>query len=190
MSSSLKILLVCSHGGHLTEMRELADAYAGCEATYFTYDADTTRCLPKAIRVPNRPYSPVQFALNLIRAWRIIRRERPICVMSTGAEIAIAPFLIAKLMRVPTLYIECGCQFETPSLTGRVLSRVADKFLVQWPELLDAYHGRAEYAGSLIAGRDALPRVQKTRDDLNSREGTYHRAADAQERVPPGVVNL
>lgn len=145
-----KVALVCSHGGHLTEMLELAEAFDGMDTFYFTYDGETTRELPGAYTVPNRPGYPLQFVLNLWRVFRIFRRERPTCVVSTGAEIAVPAFLVARLLRIPALYIECGCQVTEPSLTGRLLSRLSTRFFVQWPELVDAYGGRAEYAGSLI----------------------------------------
>lgn len=148
--SGRKIALVCSHGGHLTEMLELAAAFDGLDTFYFTYEGETTRGLPRAYVVPNRPGHPVEFMLNVIRVRRIFRQERPDFVVSTGAEIAIPAFIVAKWMRIPTLYIECGCQVTEPSFTGRFLSRIATRFLVQWPELVDAYGGRAEYAGSLI----------------------------------------
>lgn len=148
--AGLKIGLVCSHGGHLTEMLELAEAFEGMDTFYFTYDGETTRELDNAYVVPNRPGHPVQFALNLVRLTRIFRKERPDYVVSTGAEIAIPAFIVARLFRIPTLYIECGCQVTEPSFTGRFVARLSTRFLVQWPELLDAYAGRAEYAGSLI----------------------------------------
>lgn len=160
-----KIALVSSHGGHLTELLELAPALEGYDLFYFCYDADTTRRLPNAYLTANRPYNPFHFLANLLRLWRIFSRERPDFLLSTGAEIAIPAFLVAKLRRVPTLYIECGAQVTRPSLTGRVLARLAGRFLVQWPELLPAYRGRAEYCGSLVdetgtapANDGALPR--------------------------------
>lgn len=146
--------LVCSHGGHLTEMLQLSEAFAGCDTFYFCYDADTTRRLPNAYLVPNKPYSPVRFVLNLVKLIGIFRRERPDCIVSTGAEIAIPAFVVAWLFRVPRLYIECGAQVTQPSLTGKVLARVATSFFVQWPELLEAYGPRARYCGSLIDETD------------------------------------
>lgn len=142
--------LVCSHGGHLTEMLELRPALEGYRTFYFCYDADTTRRLENAYRVPNRPYDPLQFIRNLIYLFRIYRKEKPAFILSTGAEIAIPAFLMAKLFRLPTLYIECGAQVTRPSYTGRLLCRIATRFLVQWPELLEVYGSRAQYQGSLI----------------------------------------
>ena len=149
-SARLKIALVCSHGGHLTEMLELEEAFAGHDTFYFCYDADTTRPLPRAYLVPNMARNPLEFAKNLVRLVRIFRRERPDLMVSTGAEIALPAALVAKLFRVPVLYLECGAQVAHASFTGRILCRLADRFLVQWPELLDVYGPRAEFRGSLI----------------------------------------
>ena len=149
-----KIGLVCSHGGHLTELLELQPAFEGFDTFYFCYDADTTRRLEHAYLTPNRPYSPFHVAKNFVRLWSIFNDERPDFVVSTGAEIAIPAFIIAKLKRIPTLYIECGAQVTTPSITGRLLVHLADTFFVQWPELAERYGKNAAYPGSLI---DATP---------------------------------
>jgi UDP-N-acetylglucosamine:LPS N-acetylglucosamine transferase len=128
----------------------LQDAFEECDTFYFCYDADTTRALPKAYRIPNQPLNPFAFTLNLLRLIRIFRKERPDAIVSTGAEIAIPAALIGKIQRIPLIYIECGAQVYTPSMTGRLLYYVADRFYVQWPELLEAYGPRAQFVGSLI----------------------------------------
>ena len=46
--------------------------------------------------------------------------------------------------------VECGAQVTRPSMTGRLLVNLADRFFVQWPELVEAYRGRAVYRGSLV----------------------------------------
>ena len=149
-NTNIKICLTCSHGGHLTEMLALLDAFEGHEIFYFCYDAETTRVLPRAYLVPNMARNPIEFAKNLFRVARIFRKERPDLIVSTGAEIAIPVVIIAKLFRAETLYIECGAQVAHPSVTGRVMYWLADTFLVQWPELLKAYGPRAQFRGSLI----------------------------------------
>ena len=155
-----KIGLVCSHGGHLTELLELQPAFEGFDTFYFCYDADTTRRLEHAYLTPNRPYSPFHVAKNFVRLWRIFNAERPDFIVSTGAEIAIPAFIIARLRRIPTLYIECGAQVTTPSITGRLLVHLAGTFFVQWPELAARYGKKAAYAGSLI---DETPSTDPTR---------------------------
>ena len=150
MTAKDAMVFISSHGGHLNELLQIREAFTDFEAHYFCYEAETTRRLPNATLVPNRPYSPWRFLRNAQLAHRLFRAVKPAAVVSTGAEIAVAPFLVAKAMGIPTVYVECGAQVETPSTTGRVLCRVADRFFVQWPELLPAYGKRATYAGSLI----------------------------------------
>lgn len=158
MSDSLgKIGLICSHGGHLTEMLELAPAFDGFETFYFCYEADTTRVLPKVYLTPNTPYSPIQFIKNLVRLWKIFSQERPDALVSTGAEIALAGFLIAKLRGIRTLYIECGAQVTHPSMTGRIMIHLADHFYVQWPELQKVYGEKALFVGSLVDEMSGRP---------------------------------
>lgn len=147
----LKVCLTSSHGGHLNELLQLQEAFAGHDLFYFCYDADTTRRLERAYLVPNMARNPVEFLKNLVRVHRIFRRERPDVIFSTGAEIAIPVVLVGKLFRAKTIYVECGAQVVHPSVTGRVMYWLADAFFVQWPELLAAYGPRARYAGSLIA---------------------------------------
>lgn len=145
-----KIGLICSHGGHLTEMLELAPAFEGCETFYFCYDADTTRGLPNVYLTPNKPYSLFYFVRNLIRWWKFISREKPDWLVSTGAEIALPGFIVGKLRGVKTLYIECGAQVTHASMTGRLMVYWADHFYVQWPELLKVYGDKAQFVGSLV----------------------------------------
>lgn len=146
----LTICLACSHGGHLSEMLQLQEAFHGHDTFYFCYDAETTRRLPNAHRVPNMARNPIEFVKNLARVAGLFARKRPDLVVSTGAEIAIPVLLAAKWKRIPCVYIECGAQFSTPSFTGRIASRLVDRFYVQWPELLAVYGPCARYAGSLI----------------------------------------
>lgn len=158
MADSLgKIGLICSHGGHLTEMLELAPAFEGFETFYFCYDADTTRVLPNVHLIPNKPYSPLQFIKNLFRLWRLFSEEQPDFLLSTGAEIALPGFLIAKVRGIRTLYIECGAQVTHPSVTGRIMIHLADTFYVQWPELQEVYGDKALFVGSLVDEMNNTP---------------------------------
>jgi UDP-N-acetylglucosamine:LPS N-acetylglucosamine transferase len=140
-------------------MLELAEAFEGHSTFYYCYDADTTRRLPNAYRVPNMARNPIEFLKNLWRVHHIFRKARPDLVISTGAEIAIPVVLIARILRIPSLYIECGAQVTTPSITGRLMYWLADRFYVQWPELLDAYGPRARFEGSLI-DEDRVPEAR------------------------------
>lgn len=146
----LTIALVCSHGGHLTEMLHLMPAVEGHDTFFFCYDAETTRALPNAHRVPNMARNPIELVKNLVRLVQLFARERPDLIVSTGAEIAIPAVLVGKLFGAKTFYVECGAQVTKPSFTGRLMYHLADQFHVQWPELLAAYGPKARLRGSFI----------------------------------------
>jgi UDP-N-acetylglucosamine:LPS N-acetylglucosamine transferase len=76
--------------------------------------------------------------LNLIRntilALRICLRERPRLIISAGAGPAVPFFYIGKLLGAKTIFVEVVDRIEKPTLTGRLVRPVTDRFLVQWPE--------------------------------------------------------
>ncbi len=148
--SKINICLCCSHGGHLNELLQFSEAFAGHDTFFFCYDAATTRPLPNAYLVPNMARNPIELLKNLGRIFKIFLKERPDLIISTGAEIALPAIFVGKFFGAKSIYIECGAQVCHPSLTGRIMYWAADAFYVQWPELKQVYGPRALYQGSLI----------------------------------------
>lgn len=144
-----KLCIVSSCGGHLTEVRMLRRVYQSYEHFYVVNEeielpADM-RGRTYFIRHSERDWL---FLVNVWEAWRILRRERPTLLLSTGAG-PIVPFaLLGKLLGIRSIYVENAGQVRTPSLTGRVMYRLADRFFYQWPGLKD-YFPRATYGGPL-----------------------------------------
>ena len=52
--------------------------------------------------------------------------------------------------KMRTVYVESWARVKRLSLSGTLLSKVVDRFLVQWPQLERKYRGRVEYAGVLV----------------------------------------
>jgi UDP-N-acetylglucosamine:LPS N-acetylglucosamine transferase len=149
----MKICLVCSHGGHLTEILQILGALQGHEIFFATYrssrDADVLRIAP-AYFTDNIGYSAWRMARAFPWAWRILRRERPQAILSLGAEIAVPFFCLGRLLKIRTIFIESWCRVENLSLTGRLVYPLADEFWVQWPQLLGACGPKAAYHGAVI----------------------------------------
>ena len=80
----------------------------------------------------------------------ILAKERPFAIISTGAEIAIPAFLLGKVLGMRLVFVESLCRVSKPSGTGFLLYPLADLFLVQWPQLVNSYGPRAEYAGAVL----------------------------------------
>jgi beta-1,4-N-acetylglucosaminyltransferase len=90
--------------------------------------------------------------LLLVNAWqslRILLRERPDVILSTGADVAVATCLIGKLLGAKLIYVESGGNVHTPSLSGRIVYPFADLFLIQWEPLRKRYP-KAVVGGPLL----------------------------------------
>jgi beta-1,4-N-acetylglucosaminyltransferase len=146
----MKICLVCSPGGHLTEMLELSEAFRGHDVFYITYESERTSALVRAYRFPNFTKDRLSLLTFVLRAFKILLKERPRVIVSTGAELAIPIFYLAKSLGVKRAFVGNCCRFVGLSLASCFVCPVADIFLVQWPSLLGRYGSRARYRGSLL----------------------------------------
>ena len=146
----MKICLVCSHGGHLTELLQLMEAFQGHETIFVTYDSARTRELQHKYLLKNIGKSPLRMASAVLSIFKILCKEKPNLIVSTGSEIAIPAFYLAKLLRIKTIFIESWTRVVQPSGTGRVVYPVSDVFLVQWERLLSKYGKKARYEGAII----------------------------------------
>ena len=147
----MKIALVCSHGGHLTEMLYLLNAFEDHEVFFITYKNFRTRNLSyRKYLLENIGTSPLKMLKAFFRMGTILAKEKPDVIISTGSEIAIPAFVIAKILGIRTIFIESWCRIKTKSGTGRIVYYLSDLFLVQWPQLLKLYGKRAKYVGAVI----------------------------------------
>ncbi|MEJ2598670.1 MAG: PssD/Cps14F family polysaccharide biosynthesis glycosyltransferase [Anaerolineales bacterium] len=149
----MKIGLICSHGGHLTETMQLMEAFEGHKiffATYHSMRDDVVLKEGPAYFTKNIGTSSALMLRATFWALAVIWREQPDVILSLGAEIAIPFFYLSKLLGIKTIYIESWCRVENLSLTGRLVYPVANQFWVQWPRLLDACGPKARYNGALI----------------------------------------
>ena len=157
----MNVYLVSSPGGHLTETLSLLEALQGCDVSVITLDFPNMRDVTledvSAIhRIRLIANYSIRFGLplTLLKSFFSILilflRRKPDLIFSTGSEIALPAFLLGKLIfRARVIYIECFTRTETLSLTGRILYRFSDLFLVQWQGLARRYK-RASYEGRFI----------------------------------------
>lgn len=145
MKTDRRVLLVGSSGGHLTQLWALKPWWEQCERTWVTFDSpDATSLLadehvvwayhPTTRNIPN-------LLRNLRLAWRQLRKTKPDIVVSTGAGVAFPFFVLARLMRIPTAYIEVYDRIDSATLTGRLCRPFTTLMCVQWDEQRDLYKG-------------------------------------------------
>lgn len=149
----MKICLVCSHGGHLTETLQLLPALAGHDFFFATYHSARDREVEQIARAyftQNIGKSPWRMARALPWAFTVIKNEKPQIILSLGSEIALPFFYLGRLLGIKTIFIESWCRVENLSLTGRLVYPVADEFWVQWPGLLESAGQKASYHGAVV----------------------------------------
>jgi beta-1,4-N-acetylglucosaminyltransferase len=151
------LLIVCSTGGHLLQMQELHTAWEPFERLWVTFDKSDSRSLLRDERVVHA-FGPTNRSIsNLLRnlrlAVRVLRKERPSAILTTGAGVAVPFAWIGRLLGVPTIYVESVTRIDGLSLSGRLIAPVAERMYAQWPELSDASHGRVRFEGNLFAAR-------------------------------------
>jgi UDP-N-acetylglucosamine:LPS N-acetylglucosamine transferase len=91
----------------------------------------------------------VLFLINLFEAWQLLRRIRPNLILSTGAGPVVPFAVVGKFLRIPTLYIETFTRVQKPSLTGRIMYLLADRFFYQWRSL-ERFFPKGIYGGPLL----------------------------------------
>lgn len=137
------VLIVCSSGGHLAQMMRLMPWLEGRQRSWVTFDtADAvSRLADEPVHWAHHPTtrSIPNLVRNFVDAIRLLPRLRPSVVMSNGAGVTLPYFIAAKLLRVPTVYIEVFDRLDTRTLTGRLCRPLTDLFLVQWPEQQQLY---------------------------------------------------
>jgi UDP-N-acetylglucosamine:LPS N-acetylglucosamine transferase len=69
----------------------------------------------------------------------VIRAERPDVIISDGAGLAFPFFVVARLLRVRTVYLEVYDRISRSTLTGRLCYPLTDLFLLQWLEQAASY---------------------------------------------------
>jgi UDP-N-acetylglucosamine:LPS N-acetylglucosamine transferase len=145
--------LVASSGGHLAQLLALEPWWRKRQRAWVTFDTEDARSRLATERVVWSHHPTTRNVPNLLRnlalAVRLLRRERPDLVVSTGAGVALPFFLIAKIMRIPTVYIEVYDRLDSATLTGRLCSPLTSLFLVQWEEQR-RFYPRAQVIGGLL----------------------------------------
>lgn len=150
----MKICLTSSSGGHFEQLLMLAplaedhDCFIITERT--PYNKGATKLRTHWLEQVNRsnPLFVVPLVKNIGRTWRIMRAERPEIIISTGVLSTIPVCLIGKALGSRVIYIESYAKVKSSTLTGKLMSRFADAFYVQWPQMLSVFP-KATYAGGV-----------------------------------------
>ena len=151
----MKACFIASSGGHWEELMCLKPIAQEHDTFYVTEEGGQARdsSLEHVYLLPqiNRRQKDFlwRFMKLMVSAGKIMYREKPEFLVTTGALISFPFCLYGKLMGAKVIYIESFARVNDRSLTGRLVYPIADLFLVQWESLLELYP-KAKYVGGIF----------------------------------------
>ena len=153
-NEKLKLCFAASSGGHLEELmmlRPLMGRYDSFIVTERTlYEASEEGIRFYYLQQVNRREKScfLRLLANAFLSLRILSAEQPDVVITTGVLAVIPLCLLSRIWGAKLVFIESFANVHSPTRTGKFLYWFADRFYVQWPELLEFYPG-AVYLGGI-----------------------------------------
>lgn len=142
-NESLKVCLVGSSGGHLTHLYMLKPFWSEIDRFWVTFDKEDARSLLDGEKIYPCYFPTNRNIKNLIKntflAIKVLKKENPDIIISSGAAVAVPFFYLAKLKGKKIIYIEVYDRIDKPTLTGKMIYPIVDKFVVQWEEQKKVY---------------------------------------------------
>ncbi|MCL5457527.1 UDP-N-acetylglucosamine transferase subunit ALG14 [Loigolactobacillus coryniformis] len=139
----MKVCLVGSSGGHLAHLYMLKPFWQEKDRFWVTFDKEDARSILKNERVYHC-YFPTNRSLkalliNTRLAWKVLKKEKPDLIISSGAAIAVPFFYLGKLFGTKLIYIEVFDRINKSTITGRLVYPITDRFIVEWEEMKKVY---------------------------------------------------
>ena len=149
----MKICFITSSGGHLTHLIQLKDWWKDKERFWVTFEKEDSKSILKNEKKYWCYFPTNRNIKNLIKntflAIKILRREKPDIIISTGAAPAIPFFYLGKIFGAKLVYIEVYDRIDKPTLTGKIVYPISDLFVLQWEEQRKFYP-KGEMLGGLF----------------------------------------
>ena len=152
MTERRRVLVVTSSGGVMLDVLALEPWWRRHDTRWVAVRAPDSESVlaGEAVRWEREQSasSPLPLAAAILRARRDLSADRPDVIVSAGTGVAVAYFLVARVLRIPLIWIETFNMVGRPGLAARLCSALADRVLVQRPELLETRR-RAFLVGEL-----------------------------------------
>ena len=151
-----KVLFISSTGGHLSELMQLKSMFDKYDYHIITEKTKSNMYLndkyPKRVNYlvygtkSNMLVYPFKLLYNCFKSLFFYLKIRPNVIVTTGAHTAGPMCCIGKIFGSKIVYIETFANSETKSVTGKMVYKFADLFIVQWEDMLKLYP-KAKYGG-------------------------------------------
>lgn len=153
MKKKIKIGLVTSRGGHLFQLYNLKDWWKRYDRFWVTDKGEDSDFLLKDEKIYYGFFPEHRNLFNALRNFflglKILSKEKPDLLVSTGAGIAPPIFLAGKILGQRLIFIDSYSFVEYPSFSAKLVHPIVDKLLVQHAAIIKLLK-RAEFWGRLL----------------------------------------
>lgn len=172
-TSNIKYIFFASNeGGHFSQLMALNSLFSKYQTIIVTDNERANKNMPqlkdvfaiefvnadvemrKKLVNTNKRITRWDYLLGYLKLFKqcfhICQKYRPKVIISTGSDIAVPLALWAKINKSKMVFIETRAKVYSKTVTGKILTHIADKIIVQWPEMLSVYNNKAEYYGVLV----------------------------------------
>jgi len=105
--------------------------------------------IPDVLDLPESNRSrPLRVIKCFLRAWSLVRQERPDVIISTGALPGLLVLICGRMNGAHTIWLDSVANSGRLSMSGRWAGLFADRWMTQWEHLSGAKG--PEYAGALL----------------------------------------
>jgi len=133
-----KILAISSSGGHWTQLRRVSPSFQHHEVVYVS----TMKGYAKLVK-ENKFYkvrdasawSKVNLVVLFFQLMKIIVKEKPNIVITTGAAPGLFAIIIARFFGAKTIWLDSIANNEQLSLSGKIARPFSHLHLTQWEQL-------------------------------------------------------
>ena len=151
-----KVLFISSTGGHLNELLQLKSIMNKYDSYLITEKTKSTISLKEEYkdRISYLIYGtkhnmltyPFKLLANCFKSLYFYFKIKPDVIVTTGAHSAGPMCCIGKIFGSKIIYIETFANIHSKTVTGRIVYKFADLFIVQWESMLKLYP-KAIYGG-------------------------------------------
>lgn len=149
-----KICFAASSGGHFEQLlmlKPLMEKYSSfivTEKTFYKTAAMNEKIYYMHQVNRKEILFPFWMLVNAFKALKIVIKEKPDVIITTGVLAMIPLCLLVKLFGGKLIYIESFAKVTSATKTGEFLYKFADRFYVQW-ETMKKIYSKAIYLGGI-----------------------------------------
>lgn len=153
-----KVMFIASTGGHLNELFQLKPLFNHYDYHIVTEKTDSNVSLKKEYKdkinfviYGTKDHKFTYLFKLFLNCWIelfIFIKTRPKYIVTTGAHIAGPMCCLGKIFGSKVIFIETFANSHSKTITGKLVYKFADLFIVQWESMLKLYPN-AVYWGSV-----------------------------------------